>query len=61
MAAVAVSPAAAVVVVAAVAGKRADFVVFDRNLFEIPTSEISEATVLMTIFDGRTVYKRTPD
>ena len=47
--------------VAAVAGKRVDFLVLDRNLFEIPTSEISEATALMTVFDGRTAYKRTPD
>ena len=39
-------------------GKRADLVVLDRNLFEIPPSEISEAVVLETIFDGRTVYKR---
>ena len=40
-------------------GKRADLVVLDRNLFEIPASEISEATVVETIFDGRTVYERT--
>lgn len=38
-------------------GKRADFVVLDRNLFEIPASEISDAQVTMTVFDGRTVYK----
>lgn len=38
-------------------GKRADLVVLDRNLFEIPASEISEAIVTMTIFDGRTVYE----
>lgn len=38
------------------AGKRADFVVLDRNLFDIPASEISEARVTMTVFDGRTVY-----
>jgi predicted amidohydrolase YtcJ len=37
-------------------GKRADFVVLDRNLFEIPTSEISDARVTMTIFNGRTVF-----
>lgn len=49
---------------AAVAGKRGihpDLVVLDRNLFDIPASEISEASVVMTIFDGRTVYERTPD
>jgi len=39
-------------------GKRADFVVLDRNLFEIPSSEISEAEVTMTVFDGRTVYTK---
>jgi len=44
-----------------VAGKSADLVVLDRNLFDIPASEISEATVKMTIFDGRTVYERTTD
>jgi predicted amidohydrolase YtcJ len=38
-------------------GKRADLVVVDRNLFEIPPSEISDASVTMTIFDGRTVYQ----
>lgn len=39
-------------------GKRADLVVLDRNLFDIPVSEISEASVEMTIFDGRTVFKK---
>ncbi len=38
-------------------GKRADLVILDRNLFEIPASEISDARVTMTIFDGRTVYE----
>ena len=37
-------------------GKRADLVVLDRNLFEIPAHEISEANVTMTVFDGRIVY-----
>ncbi|MDH5620986.1 MAG: amidohydrolase family protein [Gammaproteobacteria bacterium] len=41
-------------------GKRADLLVLDRNLFEIPSSEISEAKVTMTVFDGRTVYKKEP-
>ena len=40
-------------------GKRADFVVLDRNLFDIDSYEISDAYVTMTIFDGRTVYTRT--
>jgi predicted amidohydrolase YtcJ len=38
-------------------GKRADLVVLDRNLFEISASEISEARVEMTFFDGRSVYE----
>ncbi len=38
-------------------GKRADLVVLDRNLFAIPVSEINEAKVRMTVFDGRTVYE----
>ena len=38
-------------------GKRADLVVLDRNLFELPAAEINEASVVMTIFDGRTVYE----
>lgn len=38
-------------------GKRADLVVLDRNLFELPSSEINEAKVMMTVFDGRTVYE----
>lgn len=38
-------------------GKRADLLVLDRNLFDIPASEISDAKVTMTIFDGRTVYE----
>lgn len=44
---------------AAVAGKSAGLVVADRNLLEIPASDINEATVLQTIFDGRTDYERT--
>lgn len=38
-------------------GKRADLIVLDRNLFELPASEINEAKVTMTLFDGRTVYE----
>lgn len=38
-------------------GKRADLVILDRNLFELPSAEINEAKVTMTIFDGRTVYE----
>jgi len=37
-------------------GKRADLIVLDRNLFDIPVTEINEARVLLTIMDGKTVY-----
>ena len=40
------------------AGKRADFIVLDRNLFEIPEDEIAGAKVLKTVVDGRTVFDR---
>lgn len=38
-------------------GMRADLVVLDRNLFEIPAEDISEARVLLTLFDGKSVYE----
>jgi predicted amidohydrolase YtcJ len=38
------------------AGKRADFVVLDRNLFDGPPAAINEAKVVLTVFDGRDVY-----
>ncbi|MBY4274974.1 amidohydrolase [Rhodococcus fascians] len=37
-------------------GKAADFIVLDRNLFDIPTSSIGGTQVLRTVFGGRTVY-----
>ncbi len=37
-------------------GKRADLIVLDRNLFDIPVTEINEAQVLLTMLDGKTVY-----
>lgn len=42
-------------------GKRADLIVLDRNLFEIPVTEINEAQVLLTLMDGRTVYAAEGD
>ena len=39
-------------------GKRADIVILDRNLFEIPATEINEASVRFTIFDGEIVYRK---
>jgi predicted amidohydrolase YtcJ len=37
-------------------GKKADVVVLDRSLFDIPDTEISDARVLETLLDGETVY-----
>lgn len=37
-------------------GKRADIVILDRDLFEVPVSEISTVNVVMTLFDGKVVY-----
>lgn len=37
-------------------GMRADMIVLDRNLFDMPTSEISDAKVQLTVFDGKVVY-----
>jgi hypothetical protein len=39
------------------AGKSADMVVLDRNLLEIPESEIHETEVEKTIFRGKVVYE----
>jgi len=37
-------------------GKSADFIVLDRNLFEIPPEDIADIRVEMTVFKGNTVY-----
>lgn len=39
-------------------GKSADFIVLDRNLFEIPTDAISDTQTLVTYFEGQPVYTR---
>ena len=38
-------------------GMRADFVMVDKNLFEIPASDIGEARVLATFVDGIAVFE----
>ncbi|WP_342463015.1 amidohydrolase [Ureibacillus sp. FSL K6-8385] len=38
-------------------GKQADFVILDKNLFNIAPSEISEAKVVLTYFKGKEVYR----
>ena len=37
-------------------GKAADVVVLDRNIFDIPTSELRNVKVLNTLLAGRSVY-----
>jgi predicted amidohydrolase YtcJ len=38
------------------AGKMADLVVLDRDIFSVPPDEISAARVRMTVFDGRIIF-----
>jgi len=42
-------------------GKLADLIVLDKNLFNIPASEISEASVMLTLFEGEPVYGNLGD
>jgi len=42
-------------------GKRADFIVLDRNLLEIPEDDIVKTEVLETVLDGRTVFDRSTE
>ena len=37
-------------------GKKADFVVFDRDIMAVPVNEILEAKVKATVVDGGVVY-----
>lgn len=37
-------------------GKKADLIVLDKNLFEIPVTEINKVKVLMTLFEGEAVF-----
>ena len=38
-------------------GKAADVIILDRNLFEVPPTAIHQAKVLLTLLDGREVYR----
>lgn len=38
-------------------GKKADLVVLDKNLFELPKTEIGETKVLMSLFEGKEVFR----
>jgi len=39
-------------------GKLADFIVLDRDIFEIPTIEIRQTKVQMTVFNGVIIFER---
>ena len=39
--------------------KQADLLVLDQNLFEIPTHEITKTKVLLTLVDGKEVFRAT--
>ncbi len=39
-------------------GKDADFVVLDRNLFEIPIADVSEVKVLMSVVRGKVLFDK---
>ena len=38
-------------------GKLANFIVLDRNLFEVPATAVAETRVLRTVFEGKVVYE----
>ena len=38
-------------------GKSADFIILDRNIFDIPVDDISETKVLSTVVAGKEVYR----
>jgi predicted amidohydrolase YtcJ len=38
-------------------GKLATFIVLDRNLFEVPATDVGATRVLRTVFEGRTVFE----
>lgn len=38
--------------------KSADFIVLDRNLFEIPISDVGDTIVLTTVFEGQVVHQK---
>jgi predicted amidohydrolase YtcJ len=42
------------------AGKRADLTVIDRDVLTVPADELKNATVLLTLFGGKTVYGHAP-
>ena len=39
-------------------GKLADFIVVDKNLFEISKREILDCQTAMTMFDGKIIFEK---
>ena len=37
-------------------GKDADFIVLDRNIFEVPITDVSDTQVLISVLDGETLF-----
>jgi hypothetical protein len=42
-------------------GKLADLAILDRNLFDIPASELSDTRALVTLFEGKAVHGKLED
>jgi predicted amidohydrolase YtcJ len=42
-------------------GKKADLIVLDRNLFEVPATQINEAEVELTMMGGKVIYSIDAD
>lgn len=42
-------------------GKRANFVVLDKNIFTVPVTSISDARVMATYFEGKEVYSASTE
>ena len=40
------------------AGKLADFVILDRDIFTIPSTQINQTKVVLTVFNGEEIYRR---
>ena len=43
------------------AGKLADFIVIDRNIFEVPIEQVHETEVDLTVVGGKVVFDRNID
>jgi predicted amidohydrolase YtcJ len=39
-------------------GKLADFVILDKNLFDIEPNTINQTKIVTTVFNGKVIYQR---